>query len=124
MLAQNFKTAADLRISEAEHGALVTVLGLLEREEIPAEKFTMRTIGAPECGCAGCILGWTGVVSMAVTERLYRSAGRGNRPLDRLFYDPAAMDVRDPALAAVALRSYLTTGEANWAEAVQSSAGS
>src|SRR4051812_3552769 len=34
MLAQNFKTAADLGISETELEALVRVLGMLERDEV------------------------------------------------------------------------------------------
>lgn len=34
MLAQNFKTAADLDLADAEFEALVKVLGMLERGEI------------------------------------------------------------------------------------------
>src|SRR5688572_5837844 len=73
MLAQNFKTAAELKLTEDERAALVTVLGMLEREEIPEHAFTMKHFRpiwtdqyakvATECGTVGCLCGWANHVS-------------------------------------------------------------
>lgn len=123
MLMQNFKAATDLGITEIEIEALIKVLGMLERQEIPEELFDMETVGEPECGTAGCILGWTRTVNMSaydlLDERWWDSPS--NSALDALFspirHGPPAHDAT-PSQAAVALRSYLTTGDSNWAEAL------
>lgn len=122
MLAQNFKTAAELRIPESGYAALLKVLGRLEREEITAEKFTMKYVGEPECGAPGCILGHTREVCMEAYEALSFATNSRNG-LENLFYPDDYPKNNGPyqatpSQAATALRSYLTTGRANWAEAL------
>lgn len=39
MLAQNFKTPADLKIDDDDFEALVKVLGMFERAEVPGHLF-------------------------------------------------------------------------------------
>jgi hypothetical protein len=120
MLAQNFKSAAMLRISEARHASLLAVLRMLERPDIPSPLFDMRSVGRPECGTPGCIMGHAR--ALAPTEWGFFSV-LFNRGLRRLFFPLGAKDpARNPynanrEHAAIALRSYLTTGEANWTEA-------
>jgi hypothetical protein len=129
MLAQNFKTADELGLSEVAYNALVTVLGMLERGEIDAEHFDMDEWWAPGrdqrgrfCGSVGCIGGW----AVFVAER----AGHGSEcwksprpahpreltPWNELFY-PLDLDAwfATPAQAAHALRNYLISGNPQWA---------
>lgn len=118
MLAQNFKTAADLGISEIEHGALIAVLGMLERGE--CHGFSMYDV-YHRCQSPMCILGWARHI--ADDHSLFDD---NPKSLCELFYPdtygPArarkAIECTDQETAALALRSYLTTGEANWAEAL------
>lgn len=120
MLAQNFKTAADLGISDRELDALIKVLGMLEREEIDEAHFNMGIVGEPDCGTSGCLLGWTRVADKDVFFTLVCKACLfpKNEGLETLFYSGEAFDAA-PSQGAAALRSYLTTGEANWAEALR-----
>lgn len=108
MLAQNFKTPTALGISDIEFESLVKVLGMLERGEIEKEQFDMRDVWHP-CGAPACLIGWAGHVS---GRELF--TGRRSQDLFLLFASRRAT----PAQAAIALRNYLTTGEANWAEAL------
>ena len=62
MLASNFMAPSALGISEVEFDALVKVLGMLERGEIPDDQFTMRRIQHP-CGTPACLCGWANHVS-------------------------------------------------------------
>lgn len=145
MLAQNFKTAADLGISDVELDALIKVLGMLERGEIvliptrdlaqglrasesDPTHFNMGFVHAGfDCGTAACMLGWARSVEP--------SSFRGSivdrpQPLLALFLMGEQSTLQDsraivnnpdditPSQAAIALRSYITTGEANWAEAL------
>lgn len=115
MLAQNFKTAADLGISEEQHQSLIQTLGRMERMEIPEHQFSMRVVGEPDCGTPGCILGWA-----RGTRQNPVWATRFPRRLERLFlphHCPAAWGASTEQ-AAIALRSYLTTGVVNWADAL------
>jgi len=113
MLAQNFMTPSSLRISEAEHDTLVSVLGMLERAEIPARLFNMKCIGAPECGTPGCILGWARSIGHPL---IFPSESRSSG-VDNLFFpDGHAPYEASPAQAALALRNYLTTGASCWNE--------
>jgi hypothetical protein len=141
MLAQNFLPHADLGITEIERDALATVLGMLERGEIDTDHFAMDSVlfeGA--CGTVGCICGWAHIVSdraafPEVQRLLFGSLLQARVPLAtiRLFAITGDVDQKDiyqsrlidrvrrqasPEEAATALRSYLTTGEANWAEAL------
>jgi hypothetical protein len=135
MLAQNFKTPADLQITDAEFDALVKVLGMLEREEIAyapssyhdpnldsvPQFFNMLTVdGIADCGTTGCICGWARHVG---GDRLLFL----DRPffLDDLFcmassgaYRGRAAEDILPHEAAIALRNYLTHGKPRWNEAL------
>lgn len=145
MLAQNFKSAADLEITDAEQGALIKVLGMLEREEM---KFSYveapGTVVNPviengfnmgpylketECGTIGCIAGWAHLASgRRIFPFVISDGGSAADMLPIGLFDlfhcsdnPIQMNDRyriTPSQAATALRSYLTTGEANWAEAL------
>lgn len=138
MLAQNFKTPADLRLTDLEFEALVKVLGMLERGELkhgdfkrrePGDWFNMKSYGLTDkCGTIGCIAGWARVVSNGVAfpwaesdtaNPLYNFTAKKNL---RTLFIPSLMascwDKITPAQAAIALRNYLTHGEARWAEAL------
>lgn len=139
MLAQNFKSAADLKLSDQEQRALVTVLGMLERDEIryheacdrgeyggipktaPAAFNMSHFFAAADCGTVACIGGWAVLVG-----------NLDRRIIDKRFDIPGLGDLFDPycalgagrihnittSQAATALRSYLTTGDARWDLAV------
>jgi hypothetical protein len=135
MLAQSFKSATDLRITEPEQRALIQVLGMLERGELRHveeqtecdDGFNIGTQGQG-CGTPACIGGWAARLMGKKDEREYvnsrmvrsrRMPVSGERPesgLSTLYWgyigDP------DTSQAAIALRSYLTTGDARWDLAV------
>lgn len=133
MLAQNFKTPSELGISDAEFDALYKVLGMLERGELvhhqyrsSSEKrelikgFNMAGWPCPgtkdECGTVGCIGGWAEVIG-----QLHFTPNSFKR-LHPLFYPkPRSTSLYGnitPAQAAIALRSYLTSGDPCWDEAL------
>lgn len=147
MLAQNFKTPADLGITNAEFDALAKVLGMLERGELPHDKFNYSGIvgdkfnmfgicAKRECGTVACILGWARIVGR--DEDMFQNAVWGDiteqlpevqrlfliqdipvlRMMDRLKRRIASVT---DAEAAIALRGYLTTGDANWEEVLAAS---
>lgn len=132
MLAQNFKSAADLGLSEPQLSALQKTLVLLETgklRHVPSPtlytsggtdfsfKFNMAAWsrdGDGECGTVCCIAGTAELVGRVdFCERL--------AALDELFYanncDKNLVAIT-PTEAATALRSYLTTGDARWDLAV------
>lgn len=124
MLAQNFMTASELDITDAEHGALIKTLAFLERAEARhidigdpdcgtgPNHFNMA---AWDCGTCHCILGWArsfvgGKPHFSdLTDGLWdlcypnRSACGG---LNGVTVEQAA----------AALRNYLTLGDAHWSE--------
>lgn len=134
MLAQNFKTADELEISEEQHDALRKVLVLLETGKlryVPYEQldfspgehvfsghFNMTTFGDNHaCGTAACIAGTAQLISGVKFVGMDRPEGLSDLfyaesldhsgpddPLDKITVDQAAR----------ALRSYLTTGDARW----------
>lgn len=120
MLAQNFRSPSDLKINDEEYRALITVLGMLERGE--CDGFDMTDVNH-DCGTPSCILGWAQNVSG--NNQLF-CRGRDARTTDPLFfpdgYGPksgrAAIKCRNQEKAAVALRSYLSTGKPCWAKAL------
>lgn len=131
MLAQNFKTPADLKITNAEFDALRKVLGMLERDEVPHAPpplafknvpasepvyFNMDSWSAPSsCGTVCCI----GGLAEMVGNLGLGSLTRDKRPaLAPLFYPKCSDHLITPSQAAIALRNYLTTGEPRWAEAI------
>lgn len=140
MLAQNFKTAIDLGISEAQADALRKTLVLLETGKLqyfdvsnlynsqrfcghPREfsgHFNMETFGTRhECGTAACIAGTAELISGIKFVGMDRPDA-----LENLFYGDDAsgnqlsLSEITPSQAATALRSYLTTGDARWDLAV------
>lgn len=126
MLAQNFKSAADLGITPPELRALTQVLGMLERGDLVDavtffeegnNKFHMGTSG--ECGTPACIGGWAAeLMHIGHIEYLERYGWRRrdkNMAIHELFWNETACELpATVAQAATALRSYLTTGEASW----------
>ncbi len=132
MLAQSFKTPEDLGLRDIEFNSLVTVLGMLEREEleffdhdkrvfheltkcVPTPKFFSMAYWSAltSCGSVCCIGGTAEVIG--------RFKFSDETPeLFRLLYGPfgALSHEITPAQAAVALRNYLTYGEPRWGEAL------
>jgi hypothetical protein len=127
MLMQNFKTAADLGITEPEQSALIKVLGMLERGDLVdvnahtrcTNGFNMGTQGHG-CGTPACIGGWVAILldlnQMDYVDQFLPSR-RANDGLKELYYRDIAMNAKADQ-AATALRSYLTTGDARWDLAV------
>lgn len=144
MLMQNFKTAAELELSEEEYDAHVRVLHMLERGELvhwtwerngpkladvpPGAKwFNMRYSTLEDsCGTVACIGGWVGLV-MGLSElqasEYVSDVGEGARA--RLYYPHWRGGFTEQSRykitteeAAQALRNYLTTGEPRWNDAV------
>jgi hypothetical protein len=140
MLAQSFLSAADLGISDIQHQSLVTVLGMLERGELVHAKYPIAKMfrgpnefnmaatldESTDCGSIGCICGWAHLVSgrKAFAEFFDEKPGSLEEmpvSLRRLFRFGGAwgsLCAIQPEQAATALRSYLTTGDAKWHEAV------
>jgi hypothetical protein len=132
MLAQNFKTPADLEISDQEFSALITVLGMLDREELllspdyrpgVPNAFNMNFAGMQhDCGSAACIGGWVARLANLGSGSNYVGSSR-HRPVGRLYW-PRALSGRKSwqnitvPQAAAALRSFLTTGHPRWREVV------
>lgn len=123
MLAQNFKTPTDLRITDKEFDALTKVLGMLERAEIWPEHLNMERI---DCGTAACMMGWARRIG---GSELFATEDMEEGPLSELFMFAGMDEISDPAWvkrrqnvtpsqAAVALRNFLTHGEPRWDEAV------
>lgn len=133
MLAQNFKTADELRISGAQLSALQKTLVLLETGKLihapfdgdgrrEGEEFTGhfnmgRWNAVQACGTVCCIAG---------TAELIGGIRFPDHPpgrLGNLFYagelGERVLTTITPQQAATALRSYLTTGDARWDLAVQ-----
>jgi hypothetical protein len=143
MLAQNFKSSADLGITDPELDALIKVLGMLERGDLafqrvkPLKNFKPKNdhcfnmgpyLVEAECGTTGCIAGWAYLVSGGQTFK-FASNRRGDvvsahRTLPSDLFDlfhcgEVSMEKRykiTPSQAGAAVRSYLSTGKANWAE--------
>jgi hypothetical protein len=134
MLAQNFKSAAELKITEAQKEALMKTLVLLETgklKHVPYSNDMLRLNGssvegkafdgffnmacsfaAADCGTIACIRGTAMMVSGVDFPPCKEPA-----QLHDLFYHWAGDDP-DDVQAATALRSYLTIGDAKWHEAV------
>jgi hypothetical protein len=120
MLAQNFKTADELEITESEQQALIKVLGMLERGELIDAKqeercengFCIGTQGRG-CGTPACIGGWAALL-MVRHQREYVNSymTRYHHQLGKLYWEYP--DNVTTVEAAHALRSYLTTGDARW----------
>lgn len=69
MLAQNFKTPADLGITDVEFDALYKVLGILERSEVPHVPVTRALIVRTAAPNGFKRLKWTVVPVWMLLER-------------------------------------------------------
>lgn len=134
MLAQNFKTPAELGISDAEYSALQAVLRMFEREEVVHSSgvddyqgacFNMgSTWSRSDCGTLGCIGGYVAtVLGVSPDKYIYQYQNFGR--LTQLYFprnkNGCLIDELisvTPAQAALAIRSLLTTGEPRWHEAL------
>jgi hypothetical protein len=151
MLARSFKTAVDLGISEKEHGALIQVLGMLERGELQLVRlarggltatipngFNMIALGEKnECGTVGCLLGWARFVTDdhgLFTRCWMEDSPEADALRDTFLWKDLeclslmkylGMSTADvsPTQAAHALSNYLTTGKPDWAEALKEGRG-
>lgn len=133
MLSKTFRTAKELKISQAKYDALVKVYWMFVDEKIPARLFDMGTIGTPKlkdkkaCGTAGCILGWCHAVDPIAYYRRQEFGWAGSFPdysggLHYLFFSGCACDGHiNPtrAQAAQAIHNFLTTGAARWREVLK-----
>jgi hypothetical protein len=135
MLMQNFKSAADLGITEPQLSALQKTLVLLETGRLVHADFDGRSSdgyreegeftghfnmgrwrAAQDCGTVCCIAGTAELIG----DVEFSTASGG--ALGDLFWagDCSPKEILNitPAQAATALRSYLTTGDARWDLAV------
>lgn len=137
MLAQNFKSSADLGLTDKQFEALVKTLVLLETDRLSlvqlddpiagndvnpkfAGLFNMGLWTAKnKCGTVACIGGTAELVGDLNSHELFFAA-QNDTQLHKLFYcggDSGDILSVTTQQAARALRSYLSTGEARWKEA-------
>lgn len=118
MLAQNFKTTADLGITDAEIEALIKVLGMLERGELKRAKttkekgtnlFHMGEWGYG-CGTPACIGGYVALLTCQDQAEYVQFLHSG--PLHDLYWGPihGKVSVEQAAIAQPAMR----TGTKPW----------
>lgn len=117
MLAQNFKTAEELGITDQLHTALITVLGMMERGEIKAHSFNM----AEWCGTACCMYGWARRVDNTLPDDAEECELHKDEKDHGVYYQlfvplGTATELRRITVekGAQALRAYLTVGKADW----------
>lgn len=140
MLAQNFKTPAELGIPAAAMDALIAVLRMLERDEFQHRRGIMRSTtkgiksfkffnmrayrNHEDCGTVLCIKGAAEMVADMPVDGGQEVKFWGNKTeaLDRLFLPHTRLGLQAEAItphqAAIALRNYLTHGEPRWDEAM------
>jgi hypothetical protein len=124
MLAENFLTAKELGLSEQSHRAHIVVLRKLEREELTTD-CTVETIREGRFFSMGnwcyCLRGQ--VVKQMGRDELFDTPKRkwSDGLLD-LYMPPENVVLNMGRItmpqAACALRNYLTTGKAQWEEAL------
>jgi hypothetical protein len=128
MLASSFLSADQLGLSTKQHGALIGVLGMLERGELrhvtaygddDVAGFNMGTFA---CGSVHCIGGWADRLYGTDFHTLSLLWGANQDCRFLLLYEllygdlDAQVELEDVSVAeaAEALRNYLTTGSARW----------
>lgn len=127
MLANSFMTPTALGISDTETATLIHLLGMLDRGEFGENEFDMSALWP--CASGKCICGWAHAISggRAFPEADPKDIEAAKKfdlrpePLKTLFMMDRPFFVIpkvSPPQAAVALRNYLTTGEARWHEAI------
>lgn len=117
MLAQNFMKPEALGISEEEFFAHLAVLGMLERGEIHDNHFRMA-VWWNECGTVGCIGGWAEKVAKKPFGEFGCTFTQNPNKYELHMAEGHDWLTIRPRHAAIAIRNYLTTGEARWAEAI------
>lgn len=138
MLAQNFKTPTDLKITDAEFDGLYKVLGMLEREELHGidsgqvgNVFCMSSTYATDHsrGTIGCIGGYAALAmgleqKSSVQRYIYQYEHFGSLSVLYFPRDPktgrllSGLRKVTPPQAAIAVRNFLTHGEPRWDEAL------
>lgn len=142
MLAQSFKSSAELGITEPQKEALMKTLVLLETGRLVhiTGEFSVKTIFSPhytghfnmrawsaesDCGTIRCIGGTAEAVGNVKFDIWsYGSGANESDPRRRLYdlFSPPFSNRKWGEItneqAATALRSYLTTGDAKWHEAI------
>lgn len=133
MLAQSFMTHTELGVTAEEHTALIKTLVLMEtgklihERDIPAG--SKSDTGAftghfnlgwwrehhESCGTICCIAGTAELIGNVSFDNWTRNEGLAElfAPTSDLVWDDVSV-----AQAAFALRSFLSTGKPNWAEAM------
>lgn len=128
MLCKTFKTAKQLKISQAKYDTLVKVYWLFVDEKIPEHLFNMGTVGGPQlkggkaCGTPGCILGWCRAADKENKSfrPLFGHDNSYSGRLHYLFFSSCACSTNPSrAQAAHAIHNYLTTGAARWREVLK-----
>jgi hypothetical protein len=140
MLAQNFKTPADLKIEDRWFEALVKLLGMLERGELrhtPTSQikplcdervrpevglFNMNRWSVKfQCGTVCCLGGTAEAIGgfrfSAMPEALTHLFHPGHDGWS-ILHRIGGYETITTEQAAIALRNYLTFGEPRWAEAL------
>lgn len=132
MLANSFLSAEELSLSLLQHRTLQRVLVMLETKELvkisiwqelkniikgtpaPQNGFNMFWWAAhpKECGTPGCIAGWGDYLTNGKTH--FCNLNREGTSLGDLFLIGKRKIFRSTEEAAHALRTYLTTGTADW----------
>lgn len=131
MLAQNFKSAAELGLLDVEFEALRSTLRAFECGEVNGVDMTLYR---ETCGSPSCICGWAHHLSNGIAfpeignVRRFDGHNEANESLDgrlplalrKLFGLAEAVDLSriTPEDAASALRNYLTNGDPNWGDIV------
>jgi hypothetical protein len=139
MLAQSFLSPEQLGIPAVAHAPLIKVLGMLERGELHHNRprddikpfgFNLHnhrviqdrngnavepTDWTADCGTVACFAGWADIVAR---DRLNLLRLAADKPVLAELVAPKNVPWRTvtPGQAAVALRNWLTTGKANWAQ--------
>lgn len=125
MLAQNFKTPFELGITDAEFGALLKVLGMLERGELidtdeqkPAPTEFGFFMGSQHtkhsCGALACIGGWVAILMRHPNPAEYVDNYMFDGALEPLYWRYPNNPHPTVDEAAVVLRAFLNTGEVDW----------
>lgn len=124
----NFKSAAELGISEKVHAALQQVLQMLESGEIvekergpgkyvwkqndPKVLWMATYKDNTACGTAACIGGWAAILMGINSRQHVWEQKRARGPLHHLYWGHVWPTT--PQQAAQAVRNFLVTGNPNW----------
>lgn len=133
MLAQNFKTAEELQLTDKGLLAMIEVLRRLESGELKwipmgtsaPKGFNMavgwlpevsRSLWTEDCGTIGCIAGWANQIAYGHKDCRQSVSTRSNAAWGALVTPTQIADWGKITVdqAAKALRSFLVTGTPDW----------